>query len=150
MRIIKKIKLKAQANSATSKKEYQNVDMEKKKLMIRTQEGITLIDSNEVVRIEADRSYSIFHMESGQRFIVSQPLRVWEELLQGEGFYRAHESHLINVLHIKQYLKKEGGVVICTNGDMIYVARRRKEGLLKILQSMTLDARNKKTDDTYS
>ncbi|GIV31894.1 MAG: hypothetical protein KatS3mg030_196 [Saprospiraceae bacterium] len=149
-RITNKVKLKDQANSSTSNNKHQNVDMKKKKLMIRTQEGITLIDSNEVVRIEADRSYSIFHMVSGQRFIVSKPLRIWEELLQSEGFYRVHESHLINLLHIKQYLKKEGGAVICTNGDMIYVARRRKEGLLKMLQSMTLDPWEEKTDERYS
>lgn len=107
------------------------------KLMIHTQEGIIMIHLDDIIYIEADRSYSIFQLKNGQRHIVSHPLRVWSEILTDRGFFLVHKSHLININEVKLFLKKEGGAVVMSNGHSIYVARRRKDALLEKLKQLT-------------
>jgi two-component system LytT family response regulator len=50
--------------------------------------------------------------------------------LEDAGFVRIHKSYLVNLLHIKEYVRGEGGSVILTNGVELEVARRKKEEFL--------------------
>ena len=43
------------------------------------------------------------------------------------GFCRVHKSFLVNLHHIKEYVRGEGGSVILTNDMVIEVSRRKKE-----------------------
>ena len=47
-------------------------------------------------------------------------------LLTNYGFYRIHQSFLINLRYVKEYIKGEGGEVIMINEDRLDVSRRRK------------------------
>jgi two-component system LytT family response regulator len=40
---------------------------------------------------------------------------------------RIHKSYLVNLLHVKEYLKGEGGSVVLSNGKEVEVARRKKD-----------------------
>jgi two-component system LytT family response regulator len=51
-------------------------------------------------------------------------------LLKHAGFARIHKSFLVNLLHIKEYLRGEGGSVILSNGKELEVSRRKKEMFL--------------------
>ena len=59
--------------------------------------------------------------------MISKPLFDYEQLLAGTIFLRVHKSFLINLLHIKEYMRGEGGTVIMSNGMEIEVSRRKKE-----------------------
>jgi two-component system, LytTR family, response regulator len=48
-------------------------------------------------------------------------------LLQDASFVRIHKSYLINMQHLKEYLKGEGGSVLMTNGKELEISRRKKE-----------------------
>jgi len=50
----------------------------------------------------------------------------YEALLEDAGFVRIHKSILVNLLHVKEYLRGEGGSVILSNGHEVEVARRKK------------------------
>jgi two-component system LytT family response regulator len=54
-------------------------------------------------------------------------------LLQSSGFIRIHKSHLINTVHLKKYIRGEGGQVILSDGSTLDVARRKKDELLQIV-----------------
>jgi two-component system, LytTR family, response regulator len=54
-----------------------------------------------------------------------------EELFSEGLFLRVHQSHLINTLYIKNYIKGEGGYVIMQDNSSVPVSRRKKELLLK-------------------
>jgi two-component system LytT family response regulator len=51
----------------------------------------------------------------------------YELLLEHSGFCRIHKSFLVNLQHIKEYVRGEGGSVILTNDKAIEVSRRKKE-----------------------
>lgn len=45
-------------------------------------------------------------------------------------FLRVHKSFLINLRHVKEYQRGEGGFVIMSNNTEIEVSRRKKEQFL--------------------
>ncbi len=62
--------------------------------------------------------------------MISKPLFDYDKLLAGTSFLRVHKSFLINLLHVKEYIRGEGGTVIMSNGMEIEVSRRKKEQFL--------------------
>jgi two-component system LytT family response regulator len=60
----------------------------------------------------------------------SKPMHEYEALLEDAGFVRIHKSILVNLLHVKEYLRGEGGSVILSNGQEVEVARRKKDLLI--------------------
>jgi two-component system LytT family response regulator len=51
-------------------------------------------------------------------------------LLEDFDFVRVHQSHIINLKHIRRYVRGDGGQVIMMNGTEIEVSRRKKDDLL--------------------
>jgi len=54
-------------------------------------------------------------------------------MLEGFGFYRIHQSNLINLKYIDHYSKIDGGMVIMKDNSSLPVSRRKKERFLKLL-----------------
>lgn len=103
------------------------------KIAMPTSEGIDFIEANEIITVEADRSYAKFHLKGGKKIIVSKPLKEYEELLEECNFFRVHKSNMINLNHIEKYVKGKGGYVIMNDGSHVDVSVRRKESLIKVL-----------------
>jgi two-component system, LytTR family, response regulator len=47
---------------------------------------------------------------------------------------RIHKSHLINMQHLKEYIKGEGGFVVMANGKQLEVSRRKKEAFISYMK----------------
>ena len=56
-------------------------------------------------------------------------MKYFEELLPEE-FCRVHQSHIINLRHVKKFIKGDGGIVIMHDGTEIDVSRRKKDEVL--------------------
>lgn len=65
--------------------------------------------------------------------MVTKLLKEFEELLIPYGFFRVHNSHLINLNYIKKYIRGTGGQVLMENGDLIDVSRRKKEEFISLI-----------------
>ena len=106
------------------------------RLCLPTLKGFTIVKLEEIVYCEAQRSYTIFRLVNNKSIMISKPLFDYERLLADTTFLRIHKSFLINMLHVKEYIRGEGGVVVMTNGMEIEVSRRKKELFLtKIKES---------------
>lgn len=103
------------------------------RLTLPTLKGFIVLKLEEIIFCEAERSYTIFHLEGGKTVTVSKPLLDYDHLLRETSFFRVHKSFLINLLHVKEYQRGEGGIVIMSNSAEIEVSRRKKDlFLLKI------------------
>ena len=100
------------------------------RLCLPTLKGFSILKLEEIVYCEAERSYTIFHLVNNKRITISKPLFVYDGLLEGTSFFRVHKSFLINLLHAKEYIRGDGGVVIMSNGAEIEVSRRKKDQFL--------------------
>ncbi len=106
------------------------------KLAIPTMEGILLEPINEIIYCEADRNYTNLNMTGGRKIVVSKNLKDFENMLADSGFFRIHHAHLINLKHVKKYIKGEGGYVLLEDNHHLDVSRRKKDAFLNILQNI--------------
>lgn len=97
------------------------------KLCIPDMKGFRVVLLSEVVYCESESSYTIFYLLNGQRITASKSIMEYELLLEHSGFCRVHKSFLVNLHHIKEYIRGEGGSVVLTNDRSIEVSRRKKE-----------------------
>jgi two-component system LytT family response regulator len=104
------------------------------KIGIPTQDGLVFLELNDIVNCQSQGNYTIFYLINKHKFISSKTLKEFEDMLSGHNFFRVHKSHLINLQHIKRYIKGEGGTVIMSNDHQIDVSRQKKESFLRVIK----------------
>ncbi len=107
-----------------------------KKLVLRTTHELHIVNVSEIVRCEADNVYTTFHLESGEKIMVSKGLSEYAEILEPYGFLRPHQSHLINLDFVKKVDKSDGGAIVLKNNSIIPISLRRKQDILSILAKL--------------
>ncbi|MDZ7740502.1 MAG: LytTR family DNA-binding domain-containing protein [Bacteroidota bacterium] len=101
------------------------------KLAIPTSEGVEFLNTRDIVRIEADRSYSWFYLKGGKKILVSRNLKEYQEMLDDRYFFRAHNSHLINLDYVKKYVRQYGGSIVMEDGSSVPISRTKKDVFMK-------------------
>ena len=114
----------------------ENPGKQNKKIILKNQESIFLLNIDEVIHCESDGSYTIFETANQQRILVSKVLKDYDHLLSDSGFLRVHRSHLINLKHIKRFDRQDGGYVIMSNGAQISVSTSGRERLLELFEEL--------------
>jgi two-component system LytT family response regulator len=105
------------------------------KLALPTEDGLMVVRTADIIRCEAAASYTWVYMTASERLLVSRPLKEFETLLAGMSFLRVHHSHMVNVDHIRRYVRGEGGELVMSDNSSVLVARRKKEELLRALRA---------------
>ena len=80
---------------------------------------------NDIIRCEGWQKYSKIYLTNKDVIVSSYNLGVYRDLLKSYDFYGCHKSHLINIKHIKKYLRE--GIVIMSDESKVPVSRRKKE-----------------------
>lgn len=101
------------------------------RICIPSVKGFSVVQVRDIIYLEAESSYTIFHLFDGKKITASKTLSEYEEIIDTPAFLRIHKSYLVNLNFIKEYIKGEGGHVILTNGQEIEVSRRKKDQFLK-------------------
>lgn len=97
------------------------------KLAIPTSEGMEYLSTQEIIRIEADRSYSWFYLTGKRKILVSKNLKEYQDLLNDRNFFRSHNSHLVNLEHVKKYIRADGGAIEMVDGSQVPISRTRRD-----------------------
>jgi two-component system, LytTR family, response regulator len=113
----------------------QNPRSRKNKLAVPTQQGLEMIEIQEIIRCEAANGYTIIHVQDGKPLLSSRDLKTYQELLEDYDFFRIHDSHLIAHFHVQKVLNEDGGVVVLPNEIKLPIARRRKSDFLEWLKA---------------
>jgi two-component system, LytTR family, response regulator len=103
---------------------------QKMKLCIPSLKGFQVIDMEDIIYCEASGNYTNFQLTNHPPICASKPIHDYEELLADCNFVRIHKSFVVNLQHIKEYVRGEGGTVIMSNGHEVEVSRRKKEILM--------------------
>ncbi len=106
------------------------------RLLINMSNCSVLVKVNEVIRCKSNRNYTELFLQNGQKLTVTKPLKQFAQLKSLANFARIHLSHLVNIDHIDRFIKTGGGMVVLSDGTKIPVSVRRKEELLKKIQSI--------------
>lgn len=111
-----------------------NVHNEQKnfKLAVSTIDGCFFFSTDEIIRLEAEGSYTRVLFTDRKPLLISRTLKDYEELLEGHGFIRIHKSHLVNSLYVTA-IDSQGHAVL-SDGSQVEVSRRRKGEVIEILK----------------
>ncbi|WP_080779508.1 LytR/AlgR family response regulator transcription factor [Chryseobacterium phocaeense] len=100
------------------------------KVILSTLQGFKVINIADIVRCEADSSYTTFYLINKTKIMVSKTLHEFELTLPELNFFRIHHKHLINVDHLQEYIKGRGGQVVMSDGSVLDVSFRKKNEFL--------------------
>ena len=99
---------------------------------------VEYVKVHDIVRIEASGAYSRIILQNGESHTVSKVIKEYQELLGDHGFFRTHQSHLINIKKVKTYYKGDH-LVVMDDGEEVPVARNRKDDFLQAMRKIVLD-----------
>ncbi len=105
------------------------------KIALPTSHGFLYVNTEDIIRIEADKSYSTIYIAQRKPVIVSQIIKFYEELLSDKGFFRIHKKHLINMKHVDQFFRTDGAYVVMSDQTKVEISRRNKDAFLLAMQS---------------
>lgn len=101
-------------------------------IILNVREGYIFAEISDIIRCEADGNYTLVILKNGEKQVACKTLKEFENILSNSNFYRIHKSHLINLRHLKKYVKGDGGGnVIMSDNSEIEVSRRNKDAFLK-------------------
>jgi two-component system LytT family response regulator len=101
------------------------------KIALATKESIEFVFPEEIIVCSSDSNYTMVYLQNGRKKLISRTLKDIEELLSGHQFFRVHHSHLVNLTHVKEFMRNDGGYLIMSNQMSLPVSRSRREELLK-------------------
>jgi two-component system, LytTR family, response regulator len=105
-----------------------------RKISLPTAMGFEYILIDDIVRIEAQRSYCCFYLSGKRKYLVSRCLNDYHQILGDRKFFRVHNSHLINMKHVKSYARSDGGFVEMSDSSQVPVSRTRKDFFLDAMK----------------
>ena len=106
------------------------------KIALPMQSEIRYVALSDIIRCEADNSYTFFFLANGEKILVSKSLKEYADLLTPNGFLRTHQSHLVNPKYVKSWLKEDGGILLLTTAEKIPVSKPNKETVKHTLQKL--------------
>lgn len=109
-----------------------STDYKFKKLLFPTTNGYVFLSPDDILYCEADLEYTKI-ITRKQEYLISKNLKHFDNMLNGKRFIRSHKSFLINIDHIKQYVRSEGGHVIMSNDKMVPIGRSKKPQFAHLL-----------------
>jgi two-component system LytT family response regulator len=105
-----------------------------KKLVLKDSDNIYIVSTQEILYLQADNNYTSFFLTKDRKIVVSKTLKEYEQLLENNGFFRIHQSYLINLAYLQRIDKRDGGSVVLQEKIYLPLAQRRKDSLLKMLE----------------
>ncbi len=102
------------------------------KLAISTTEGTLFLPIRDIIRLEADGSYTTFHLTERKKLVASKTLKDFAELLDERRFIRIHKSHVVNRSYVKSILNTHQ--LLLEDNTTVDVSRRKWDEVKTLLK----------------
>ena len=101
---------------------------------IPTMEGMDFLKIGEILRCEGLQRFTRIVTTAGKGIISSYHIGVFRYLLENQGFFSPHKSHLVNLQDIRKLLRE--GTLVMRDGSTVPVARRRRLAFLEQIKHL--------------
>lgn len=109
-----------------------NANAIQKKITLNTDGKLVFLSCDQILYAESDGNYTTIFLTDGHKILLTKKLKEVNEILPHETFFRIHNSYIINLNKIKEFLKTDGYVVLESN-HKIPVSRQKKSDFLDLL-----------------
>lgn len=101
------------------------------KVALPASNGLLFVRPDKIMYCRSHSNYTDVHFTDGNHHVISKTLKEIEELLSGGSFIRAHNSYLVNMMHVEQFVKSDGGYLVMDDGSHVSVSRSRRDDLIR-------------------
>jgi two-component system LytT family response regulator len=113
------------------------------KIILKTLDSIIVAKIDSIVRCESQNNYTLFYFTDRPKLLVSRTLKDFDDILSSSGFFRAHQSHLVNLSFVKKYNRFPESHLVLNDGVKVPVSVRKRELLTELMKKYS---RNKSSD----
>ncbi|MFD2561235.1 LytR/AlgR family response regulator transcription factor [Aquimarina rubra] len=107
------------------------------KVALPVADGVLFLALDEIICLKADGMYTIVYAVSNDEILISKPLKHFSEIMvQRPNFYRPHRSYIINVNHVKKYVKQDGGYILMENDITVSITKEKREEFLRLVNRL--------------
>jgi two-component system LytT family response regulator len=143
-RVIEKIKKDLRKRENTISTQLQNLEKllqqnhstAESKIGIGMADKIVFINLPEILYCEANGAYTNVYLKEGKKIVSSKSLGEFESQLSSQKFFRIHHSILINLNHVKEFQRFDGGYVMMDNNAKLEVSQRKRKDFLEAINEM--------------
>lgn len=96
--------------------------------------GRQFVPVKDIIWCQAANVCSELHLTEGRRLTITLTLKKVERLVSNHSFFRIHKSYLININHMRAYMRGGGGEVKMSDGKELDVARSKKDEFIAELK----------------
>ena len=108
------------------------------KIGVGMADKIVFVNIPEILYCEAWGNYTNVVMQDGKKIVASKTLGDFETQFAGKNFFRIHHSYLINMNHIKEFQRHEGGYVVMENNIKLEVSQRKRKDFLDAISNFVI------------
>lgn len=98
-----------------------------KRVALTTQAEVLFVEVSHIIRLQAEANYTKIYLTDEAPILLSGNIGHYEKLLNDQRFYRSHQSHLVNLDHVKKYVKSEGGYFVMNEGSQVPISRLKRD-----------------------
>jgi len=128
---VAKLELKLSKNNQSAEVKQSQPDLKnfhRKRIALTTSESLIFIEPDKILFCESSSNYTYFYLtENNKKILIAKTLKEIEEILVKFDFFRIHNSHLVNMNHVKEFVRGSGGYVVMADGSHLTVSRSRKD-----------------------
>ena len=106
------------------------------KIHLPTKSGFEVVVVADIIFCQAVGGQTLISLINKKNIVTTLPLRQLGSLLSQYRFTQIHQLYLINLNHVKKYIKGKDGTVIVTHDLSLTVSRNFKEKFIERLKSV--------------
>lgn len=99
------------------------------KVTINSDGKLLFLNIDDIIFVQSDGNYCTIYLKNNKKKVVTKKLKNINAILPQHSFFRTHNSYIVNLHKIKEFLKNEGYLIMESN-HKIPVARQRKSEFL--------------------
>lgn len=104
------------------------------KIALTVSNGIKFVPLREIIYFEANGMYTDVYTQNDGKMLISKPIGHFSKILEKRDlFYKSHRSFLINLQHIKQFVKSEGGYIVMDNDQIVSLSKEKRTEFLDLV-----------------
>lgn len=109
-----------------------NTHSQNRKITLNTDGKLLFLENEDILYAESDGNYSTIYLSDGRKLVLTKKLKEIDQLLPEKTFFRIHNSYIINLDKVKEYIKTDGYVVLESH-HKIPVSRKKKSDFLDLI-----------------
>lgn len=114
-----------------------NIQAERKgkmgRIALASKESIEFVDPQVIICCEANSNYTTVYLTDNRKKVISRILKDFEDMLTPYHFFRAHNSYLVNLNQVREFIRGDGGYLVMENKMKVPVSKNRREELMNLL-----------------